>query len=131
MKGVLAVALLLLPLALGLRAQEAAPEVDPLHRQFDTILDIYVRDGLVYYQALKIERPRFDAYVAGFVSCMDGRGYQAEAVPSKVATAQDGSPATEVVYAEGEQLRTSYPADAAACTNEASAAEARARAAAG
>ena len=37
--------------------------VDPLHRPFDTILDIYVRDGLVYYRALKLERPRFDQYV--------------------------------------------------------------------
>jgi len=52
-------------LALGLRAQEPAPpSVDPLHRGLDTILDIYVRDGLVYYRALKLERQRFDAYVA-------------------------------------------------------------------
>jgi len=51
-------------LAAGLRAQEPAPPpVDPLHRPFDTILDIYVRDGLVYYRALKLERPRFDQYV--------------------------------------------------------------------
>jgi len=51
-------------LAAGLRAQEPAPpSVDPLHRPFDTILDIYVRDGLVYYRALKLERPRFDQYV--------------------------------------------------------------------
>ena len=28
----------------------------PLHRPFDEILDIYVRDGLVYYHALKQER---------------------------------------------------------------------------
>ena len=52
-------------LTLGVRAQEPAPpSVDPLHRGFDTILDIYVRDGLVYYRALKLERQRFDAYVA-------------------------------------------------------------------
>lgn len=51
-------------LAAGLRAQEPAPPpVDPLHRPFDTMLDIYVRDGLVYYRALKLERPRFDQYV--------------------------------------------------------------------
>ena len=48
-----------------LRAQEPSPPaVDPLHRAFDTILDTYVRDGLVYYRALKGERQRFDAYVA-------------------------------------------------------------------
>lgn len=68
MRGILALAVLVLPLALGLRAQEQAPEVDPLHRPFDTILDIYVRDGLVYYHALKIERPRFDSYVASLGS---------------------------------------------------------------
>jgi hypothetical protein len=52
-------------LAVGLEAQDAPPPaVDPLHRAFDTILDIYVRDGLVYYQALKQERQRFDRYVA-------------------------------------------------------------------
>jgi len=46
-------------------AQEpAAPAMDPLHRPFDEILDIYVRDGLVYYNALTLERPRFDRYVA-------------------------------------------------------------------
>ena len=36
----------------------------PLHRAFDKILDIYVRDGLVYYRALKQERAKFDRYVA-------------------------------------------------------------------
>ena len=36
----------------------------PLHRPFDEILDIYVRDGLVYYHALKQERGKFDRYVA-------------------------------------------------------------------
>jgi hypothetical protein len=38
-------------------------DLDPLHRPFDEILDIYVRDGLVYYRALKQERGRFDRYV--------------------------------------------------------------------
>ena len=52
-------------LVAGLKAQDPTPpSVDPLHRAFDTVLDIYVRDGLVYYHALKQERPRFDRYVA-------------------------------------------------------------------
>ena len=52
-------------LVAGLKAQDPPPpSVDALHRTFDTVLDIYVRDGLVYYQALKQERPRFDRYVA-------------------------------------------------------------------
>jgi hypothetical protein len=38
--------------------------VDPLHKPFDEILDLYVRDGLVYYLALRNERAKFDRYVA-------------------------------------------------------------------
>lgn len=45
-------------------AQEPAPPpVEPLHRPFDEILDLYVRDGLVYYYALRQERAKFDRYV--------------------------------------------------------------------
>src|SRR5438128_6272040 len=33
-------------------------------KTYDEILDTYVRDGLVYYRALKVERAKFDAYVA-------------------------------------------------------------------
>ena len=57
--------LLVLLFACGaIRAQDSAPPVvDPLHKPFDEILDIYVRDGLVYYRALKGERGKFDRYV--------------------------------------------------------------------
>ena len=41
-----------------------APGADPLHRAFDQILDVDVRDGLVYYRTLKAERGRLDRYVA-------------------------------------------------------------------
>jgi len=34
-------------------------------KPFDQLLDLYVRDGLVYYRALKSERAKLDAYVAG------------------------------------------------------------------
>lgn len=44
-------------------AQESTVKVDPLHKPFDEILDIYVRDGLVYYLALRNERAKFDRYV--------------------------------------------------------------------
>ena len=45
-------------------AQEPVPVVvDPVHRPFDQILDIYVRDGLVYYRALRSERGSLDRYV--------------------------------------------------------------------
>ena len=31
---------------------------------FDDVLELYVRDGLVYYRALKLERAHFDRYIA-------------------------------------------------------------------
>lgn len=45
-------------------AQPVPSNVHPLHRPFDQLLDVYVRDGFVYYNALRIERGRLDAYVA-------------------------------------------------------------------
>lgn len=48
-----------------LRAQYPPPStVDPLHRPYDQILDVNVRDGLVYYRALRGARGPFDRYVA-------------------------------------------------------------------
>lgn len=48
----------------AISAQPSTPvAVDPLHRPFDEILDLYVRDGLVYFFALKQERGKFDRYV--------------------------------------------------------------------
>jgi uncharacterized protein DUF547 len=40
------------------------PGSDPLHQPLDQVLDANVRDGLVYYRALKSERGRLDRYVA-------------------------------------------------------------------
>jgi hypothetical protein len=48
----------------SLSAQLPASDAEPIHRPFDQILDIYVRDGLVYYGAIKAERGRLDRYVA-------------------------------------------------------------------
>ena len=45
-------------------AQPIPTTVHPLHRPFDQLLDVYVRDGFVYYNALKIERRNLDTYVA-------------------------------------------------------------------
>jgi hypothetical protein len=41
-----------------------APGAELLHRPLDQILDVNVRDGLVYYRALKAERGRLDRYIA-------------------------------------------------------------------
>ena len=43
------------------RAQETP--ADPRRQPFDQILDLYVRDGFVYYRALKLERARLDGFV--------------------------------------------------------------------
>ena len=57
-------ALLVLVMAGPPAAQEPVTvTVDPLHKPFDEILDLYVRDGLVYYYALRQERAKFDRYV--------------------------------------------------------------------
>jgi hypothetical protein len=53
--------LLTLLLTIAPAAQEGS---DAARRKtFDTLLDLYVRDGLVYYRALKADRARLDAYV--------------------------------------------------------------------
>jgi hypothetical protein len=65
---------LLIASAMSISARPIAPlvvaqpaptpaDVDALHRPFEEILDLYVRDGLVYYYALKQERAKFDRYV--------------------------------------------------------------------
>lgn len=48
-------------LAAGPAAQTPMPG-HPLHGALDELLDLYVRDGLVYYQALKQDRARLDRY---------------------------------------------------------------------
>ncbi|MCA1560222.1 MAG: DUF547 domain-containing protein [Acidobacteria bacterium] len=45
-------------------AQPPASGTDSFHRVLDQILDINVRDGLVYYRALRGERGRLDRYAA-------------------------------------------------------------------
>jgi hypothetical protein len=62
--NVVSLALIAVLAGASLAAQEPAPPVvDQIHRPFDQILDIYVRDGLVYYRALKSERGALDRYI--------------------------------------------------------------------
>jgi type II secretory pathway pseudopilin PulG len=44
------------------RAQESVAEA-ARRKTFDQILDLYVRDGMVYYRALKLERAKLDGFV--------------------------------------------------------------------
>lgn len=57
-------AVCLTAVASGAPRQEPDTAADPLHRPLDQVLDLYVRDGLVYYRALKSERGRLDRYAA-------------------------------------------------------------------
>ncbi len=53
--------------SISARAQEAPPpgsNVDALQGPLDRLLDVYVRDGFVYYRALKSDRAKLDRYVA-------------------------------------------------------------------
>ncbi len=65
------------PFALGTSARSSVPDgegrvraprqavaVDALHRPLDELLDLYVRDGFVYYGALKSDRAKLDRYLA-------------------------------------------------------------------
>jgi hypothetical protein len=45
-------------------AQTVSPPDVGMHRSLDVILDTYVREGLVYYRALRAERGRLDSYVS-------------------------------------------------------------------
>lgn len=45
-------------------AQTVSPPDVGMHRGLDVILDTYVREGLVYYRALRSERGRLDGYVS-------------------------------------------------------------------
>ena len=49
--------------ATSIAGQETSPP-DALQRPLDQILDLNVRDGLVYYRALRSERGRLDRYAA-------------------------------------------------------------------
>src|SRR3954465_3907328 len=61
---VFTLALLLAGPAISAQQFTPAPGAELLHRPLDQILDVDVRDGLVYYRALKAERGRLDRYVA-------------------------------------------------------------------
>ena len=46
------------------------PDLEPMHRIYDELLDTYVRDGTVFYHALKLDRAKLDRYVASLAAAL-------------------------------------------------------------
>jgi hypothetical protein len=59
--------LLAFSISLPSAAQEVTPEA-ARRKSYDELLDLNVRDGLVYYRVLKAEHARLDAYVAALAA---------------------------------------------------------------
>jgi hypothetical protein len=66
------VSALALAAATAVSAQSVPSTVHRLHRPLDELLDIYVRDGFVYYNALRLDRAKLDRYVASLNSAAAG-----------------------------------------------------------
>jgi hypothetical protein len=60
-RAVLALVIGVAILSPGATAQQGT--ADTTHRNLDQVLDLYVRDGYVYYRALRQDRSRLDAYL--------------------------------------------------------------------
>ena len=76
MTKILTAAALVLAMA-GVTAQnyEPSPDLEALHVPFDALLDLHVRDGLVYYRALQGDRARLARYVASLNSPSVASGF--------------------------------------------------------
>ena len=66
MRRVIPIVAIVFLACLALRGEQIppSPAAGTMHRAFDEILDVNVRDGLVYYRALQSDRARLDRYVA-------------------------------------------------------------------
>ena len=54
----LAAAVILATVSVAAQDYKPSPDLDALHVPFDALLDLHVRDGLVYYRALQGDRGR-------------------------------------------------------------------------
>lgn len=71
----LAIAVLLATVAPRAQNYEPSPDLDALHVPFDALLDLHVRDGLVYYRALQGDRARLNRYIASLDAPATASGY--------------------------------------------------------
>src|SRR5205823_4755310 len=66
--------ILLLALAAPVAAQtdyqdyKPPPDLEPLHRPYDQLLDEYNRDGVIYYNSLRADRGKLERYIAALNS---------------------------------------------------------------
>jgi hypothetical protein len=76
MKHILAAAALVFA-TVSVTAQNYAPppDLEAIHVPFDELLDVHVRDGLVYYKAVQADRGRLNRYVASLNSPSVVSGY--------------------------------------------------------
>jgi len=85
------VVLLLLAVAIcgtnAMARQNYAPagDLEALHRPFDALLDTYVRDGLVYYNALRSDRGRLSQYLASLNAPSVVSDYESWSKPQQMA----------------------------------------------
>jgi Protein of unknown function, DUF547 len=62
------VTIILATVALRAQNYQPSPDLEALHVPFDAVLDLHVRDGLVYYNALQADRGRLSRYAASLNS---------------------------------------------------------------
>jgi Protein of unknown function, DUF547 len=76
MKNILAAAVAILAIVtVSAQNYEPSPDLDELHVPFDALLDLHVRDGLVYYRALQGDRARLNRYIASLSAPAIASGY--------------------------------------------------------
>jgi hypothetical protein len=76
MKNILAaVAATLASVVLAAQSYQPSPDLDALHLPFDALLDLHVRDGLVYYKALQADRASLNRYIASLNAPAVGSAY--------------------------------------------------------
>jgi hypothetical protein len=65
MKNMLVAAAVLMAAAVAAAQNyQPSPDLDSIHVPFDALLELHVRDGLVYYRALQADRARLNRYIA-------------------------------------------------------------------
>ena len=77
MKNILAsAAVILATVIVTAQDYQPSPDLEALHVPFDALLDLHVRDGLVYYRALQGDRGRLRRYIASLNSPSVVSGYE-------------------------------------------------------